>query len=33
MCKNLQVKCEGYSDYYCQECSEDHTMEYELDEM
>jgi hypothetical protein len=33
MCKNITVKCEGFSSYYCHECSEDYSLEYELDEM
>ena len=32
MCKDKVVTCLGYSRYYCNECSEDHTLEYELDE-
>ncbi len=33
MCRDLQVECHGYSQFYCSECSEDHSLEYELDEM
>lgn len=32
MCDNKVVICEGIGDYYCDECSEDHTLEYDLDE-
>ena len=32
MCKDMVVTCEGISRYYCNECSEDHTLEFELDE-
>lgn len=31
MCRDRVVFCDGISDYYCNECSEDHTLEYELD--
>jgi hypothetical protein len=33
MCKNISVKCGGFSNYYCSDCSEDCSLEYELDEM
>ena len=33
MCKNITVTCEGLSDYYCENCSEDYFLEYELDEL
>lgn len=32
MCENKVVTCDGIPGYYCDECSEDHTLEYELDE-
>ena len=32
MCKDVVVSCEGISRYVCGECSEDHTLEYVLDE-
>ena len=32
MCKDKTVICRGLSDWYCDECVEDHTLEYELDE-
>lgn len=33
MCKNLKVDCGGFSNYYCTDCSEDVSLEFELDEM
>ncbi|KAB2575103.1 hypothetical protein DBV05_g6282 [Lasiodiplodia theobromae] len=33
MCKNMTVKCGGFSNYYCSDCSEDVALEYELDEI
>jgi hypothetical protein len=33
MCKNMKVTCGGFSNYYCNDCSEDYSLEYELDEM
>jgi hypothetical protein len=33
MCKHVETTCAGFSSYYCSECSEDHTLEYELDEI
>lgn len=33
MCKNMTVKCGGFSNYYCHECSEDVALEFELDEI
>lgn len=32
MCKNPTVKCGGFSNYYCSECSEDVNLELQLDE-
>lgn len=32
MCKNMVVECKGISNYYCNDCSEDHTLEFQLDE-
>lgn len=32
MCKNMVVECNGISNYYCRDCSEDHTLEYQLEE-
>lgn len=32
MCRDKQVTCDGISNYYCSECSEDHTLEYQLEE-
>ena len=32
MCIGKVVTCGGYSDEYCDECSEDHTLEHELEE-
>ncbi|KAF2209011.1 hypothetical protein CERZMDRAFT_48104 [Cercospora zeae-maydis SCOH1-5] len=32
MCKDRVVTCNGRSRWYCSECSEDHTLEYELEE-
>lgn len=32
MCKNPTVKCGGFSNYYCTECSEDVNLELQLDE-
>ncbi|EME84010.1 uncharacterized protein MYCFIDRAFT_134426 [Pseudocercospora fijiensis CIRAD86] len=32
MCSRKAVTCEGLSRFYCSECSEDHTLEYELEE-
>lgn len=32
MCTDKVVECYGLSKYYCNECSEDHTLEYELEE-
>lgn len=31
MCDQKNVVCEGISNYYCSECSEDHTLEYALE--
>jgi hypothetical protein len=33
MCKNMTVSCGGFSNYYCTDCSEDVSLEYELDEI
>jgi hypothetical protein len=33
LCKNMKVSCGGYSGHYCVDCSEDVTLEYELDEL
>ncbi|KAF2490686.1 hypothetical protein BU16DRAFT_131704 [Lophium mytilinum] len=33
MCKNSKVTCGGFSNYYCSDCSEDVSLEFELDEM
>ena len=33
MCKNMKVTCGGFSNYYCSECSEDMTLEYELEDL
>lgn len=32
MCKRVQAICKGFGRYYCKDCSEDHQLEYELDE-
>ena len=32
MCPNKVVSFEGICDWYCDECSEDYDLEYELDE-
>jgi hypothetical protein len=32
MCRDKVVECAGISRYYCGECSEDHTLEYQLEE-
>jgi hypothetical protein len=32
MCKNMTVSCGGFSTYYCNDCSEDVALEYQLDE-
>ncbi|KAF2157052.1 hypothetical protein K461DRAFT_218356 [Myriangium duriaei CBS 260.36] len=32
MCKNSKVECGGISNYYCSDCSEDHTLEFQLEE-
>ncbi|QIW96987.1 hypothetical protein AMS68_002505 [Peltaster fructicola] len=32
MCDKKEVKCAGISNFYCRECSEDHLLEYDLDE-
>ncbi len=32
MCDQKVVQCRGKSKWCCRECSEDHTLEYELDE-
>jgi hypothetical protein len=32
MCKNMNVYCDGFSNYCCTDCSEDVALEYELDE-
>ena len=32
MCKDMVVTCNGISIYYCKECSEDYTLEFDLDE-
>jgi len=33
MCKNMTVSCAGFSNYYCTDCSEDVTLEFQLDEL
>lgn len=33
MCRNMTVSCGGFSNYYCNECSEDVALEYQLDEL
>ena len=33
MCKNMKVACGGFSNYYCNDCSEDVALEFELDEI
>jgi hypothetical protein len=33
LCDNRKVTCDGYSLYYCEDCSEDVALEYELDEL
>lgn len=33
LCKNMKVSCGGFSNYYCTECSEDVSLEFELDEL
>ena len=33
MCENLQVICGGFSNYYCDDCSEDIGLEFELDDL
>jgi hypothetical protein len=33
MCKETKTTCGGFSNYYCTECSEDVSLEFELDEM
>ncbi|OAK95869.1 hypothetical protein IQ06DRAFT_352129 [Phaeosphaeriaceae sp. SRC1lsM3a] len=33
LCKNIKAACHGFSNYYCSECSEDVTLEFELDEL
>ena len=32
MCRDKKVECSGLSRFYCDECSEDHTLEYQLEE-
>ena len=32
LCKDMVVVCDGISSHFCPECSEDHTLEFELDE-
>ena len=32
MCRDCIVTCNGISSSHCRECSEDHTLEFELDE-
>ena len=32
MCPNAVLICDGFSGYFCDECSEDWNLEYELDE-
>lgn len=32
MCKRVKAVCKGFAMRYCHECSEDHTLEFELDE-
>ncbi|KAF2625538.1 hypothetical protein BU25DRAFT_460262 [Macroventuria anomochaeta] len=32
MCKNPTVKCGGFSNFYCSDCSEDVNLELQLDE-
>jgi hypothetical protein len=29
----MKVSCGGFSNYYCSDCSEDVTLEFELDEL
>lgn len=33
MCPNRKVTCGGFSQYYCNSCSEDVALEFELDEI
>ncbi|KAF2715987.1 hypothetical protein K431DRAFT_324111 [Polychaeton citri CBS 116435] len=32
MCNKKEMQCAGISKYYCGECSEDHTLEFQLEE-
>ncbi|KER00541.1 hypothetical protein AUEXF2481DRAFT_34762 [Aureobasidium subglaciale EXF-2481] len=32
MCKEHVATCTGFIDYYCHECSEDYTLEWDLEE-
>lgn len=32
MCKHHVAICKGFGNYYCPDCSEDHTLEWELEE-
>jgi hypothetical protein len=32
MCKDHVAECSGIAAYYCSDCSEDHALEFELDE-
>ncbi|CAC9893464.1 unnamed protein product [Aureobasidium pullulans] len=32
MCKHHIAICKGFGEYYCRDCSEDYTLEYELEE-
>ena len=33
MCKNIHVKCDGFGNYYCKDCSEDVTLEYQMEDL
>jgi hypothetical protein len=33
LCKQSVVNCAGFSNYYCHDCSEDVTLEFQLDEL
>lgn len=33
MCSKMKIECNGFSNYYCTDCSEDVALEFELDEL
>ncbi|RMZ69409.1 mitochondrial carrier [Pyrenophora seminiperda CCB06] len=33
MCSKMKIECGGFSNYYCNDCSEDVALEFELDEL